>query len=154
MQGATRAQQPLQHHFNPGLAFPGRQVQDLHVLLGGTPRLLGPQRVIRQAKATAGEQVVAVAVVREGARLAHQPVDDVPIVNAVLAAAPQARQPFHQPLGVPDLDVVGVQTGLDPFPNESAGHRVGVALHVDSAAAIDPHPHALAGFQTTRRQGP
>jgi hypothetical protein len=78
----------------------------------------------------------------------------VPIVNAVLAAAPQARQPFHQPLGIPDLNVVGVQTGLDPFADQPAGHRVSVALHVHGAATVDPHPHALAGFQTPRRQGP
>jgi hypothetical protein len=78
----------------------------------------------------------------------------VPIVDAVLAATPQARQPFYQPLGVPDLDVIGVQAGLDPFANQPAGHRVGVALHVNGAAAIHPHPDPLARFQTPRRQGP
>jgi hypothetical protein len=72
----------------------------------------------------------------------------------MLAPAAQPRQPFHQALGVPNLDVVGMHARLDPFADQPAGHRVGVALHVDGAAAVHTHPHALAGFQSLRRQGP
>jgi len=78
----------------------------------------------------------------------------VPIVDAVLAATPQSRQPFHPTLGVPDLDVVGMDPGLDPFADQAAGHRVRVALHVDGAATVHAHPHTLAGLQTLRRQRP
>jgi hypothetical protein len=72
----------------------------------------------------------------------------------MLAPTPQPRQPFHQTLGVPNLDVVGMAAGLDPFADQTAGHRVGVALHVDGAAAVHTHPYALAGLQSLRRQGP
>jgi hypothetical protein len=153
-QPAAAAPQPLQHRLNPGLALPRCQIENLHVLLGRTLRLLGQQGVICPAKPAAREQIIPVAIVGEGARLTHQPVDDVPIVDAMLASAPQPRQPFHQTLGVPNLDVVGMDPGLDPFADQPAGHRVGVALHVDGAATIHAHPHALARLQTLRRQGP
>ena len=129
-------------------------MQDTHILLGRPLGLLGHQGVIRQAKPTAGKQVVAVAVVGKGARLAYQPVDDVPVFDALLAPAAQARQSFDLLLSVPDLEVVGVQADLDPFPDQPAVHRVGVALHVQGAAAIHSHIHALACVDTLRRQRP
>jgi len=90
-------------------------VQDLQILLGRTLRLLRQQPVIGQPEAARWEQVVAVAVVGEGARLAHQPVDDVPVLDAMLAAAAQTRQAFHLLLGVPNVEVVGMDADLDPF---------------------------------------
>ena len=45
------------------------------------------QRVVGAAEGQAGEQIVAVAVVGERARLAHQRPDDVAVVDAMLAAA-------------------------------------------------------------------
>ncbi len=66
----------------------------------------------------------------------------------MLAPAAQARQTLDQALGVPDVDVVDVQTRLDPFPDQPAGHRVRVAADVDGAAAIHPHRDALAGVDT------
>lgn len=129
-------------------------MQDLQIFLGRSLRLLRQQPVIGQPEAARREQVVAVAIVRERARFTHQPIDDVPVVDAMLAPATQTRQAFHLLLGVPHLDVVGVDAGLDPFANQTAGHRVGVAAHVDRAAVIHPHRHALAGVQPLRRQRP
>ncbi len=127
-------------------------MQDLQILLGRTLRLLRPQPVVGQPEAARREQVVAVAVVGEGARLAHQPVDDVPVFDAMLAAAAQPRQAFHLLLGVPHVEVVGVNADLDPFADQTAGHRVGVAADVDRAAAIHTDSHALAGVEPLRRQ--
>jgi hypothetical protein len=129
-------------------------VQDLQILLGRTLRLLGQQPVIGQPEAARREQIVAVAIVGEGARLAHQPVDDVPVRDAMLAAAAQTRQAFHLLLGVPHLEVIGVDADLDPFADQPAGDRVGVAADVDRAAAIHTHRHAFAGVETLRRQRP
>jgi hypothetical protein len=129
-------------------------VQDLQILLGRTLRLLRQQPVIGQAEAARREQIIAVAVVGEGARLAHQPVDDMPVLDAMLAAAAQARQAFHLLLGVPNVDVVGVDTGLDPFADQAAGHRVGVAENVDRAAAVHAYRHALTGVESLCRQRP
>jgi hypothetical protein len=78
----------------------------------------------------------------------------VPVSDPVLAPATQARQVLDQLLGVPDLDVVGVQPGLHPFPDQPAGHRVGVATDVDGAATIHPHREALAGVEALPRQRP
>jgi hypothetical protein len=120
-------------------------VQDAQVLPGRTLRLLLDQPVVGQAKAAGGEQVVAVAVVGERPRLAHQPVDDVPVGDPVLAPAAQPRQALDQALGVPDLDVAAVQARLDPFPDQPAGHRVRVAADVDGTATIHTHGDTLAG---------
>jgi hypothetical protein len=153
-QPAVPVAQTLQGRRDAALALARRQVQDLQIFLGRTLRLLRPQPVVGQPEAARREQVVAVAVVGEGARLAHQPVDDVPVVDAMLAPAAQPRQAFHLPLGVPHLDVVGMDAGLDPFANQAAGHRVRVAADVDRAAVIHPHRHALAGVEPLRRQRP
>ena len=149
--GATRPQQLPQHRLDPGLALPRRQVQDAEVLPGRTPRLLLDQPVVGQAEAARREQLVAVAVVGERPRLAHQPVDDVPVGDPVLAPATQPRQALDQALGVPDLDVVGEEAGLDPLPDQPAGHRVGVADDVDGATTVHPHGDALAGVEACVR---
>jgi len=112
------------------------------------------QAVVGQAKAARREQLVAVAIAGERPRLAHQPVDDVPVGDPVLAPATQARQVLDQVLGVPDLDVVGEKPRLHPFPDQPAGHRVGVAADVDGAATIHPHREALAGVEALPRQRP
>jgi hypothetical protein len=150
----VRSEQLFQNDLHPGLALPSGQVQDAQVLLGRPLRLLLDQPVIDEAEATGGEQVVAVAVVGKRSWLAYQPVDDVPVVDAVVAPAPQARQALDLPLGIPDFDVVDVQTRLDPFPNQPACHRVGVARDVDGAAGIDPHAPALARLDPPRRERP
>jgi hypothetical protein len=115
--------------------------------------LLRQQSVIGQPEAARREQIVAVAVVGEGARLAYQPVDDVTILDPMFAPTAQPRQPFHLFLGVPHFEVVGVQTHFDPFADQPARHRIRVAADVKGAAAIDTHPHALAGIESLRRQG-
>ena len=151
---AARTQQLLQYRFDPRLALTRRQVQDAQVLLDRTLGVLLDQPVVGQAEAARWEQLLAVAIAGERPRLAHQPVDDVPVGDAVLAPPPQTRQVLDQALGVPDLDVVGEQAGLDPFPDQPAGHRVGVAADVDGAAAIHTHLHTLAGVQTLGGQRP
>jgi hypothetical protein len=147
-------QQAAQHRLDAALGLAGGQLQDAQVLLGGPLWLLLPQHVVGQAEAAAGEQVGPVAVIRKGPRLADQPVDDVPIVDLVLASASQTGQLFHLPLGVPDLDPLGIQAGLHPLADEPARHRVDVARHVDGAAGVHPHLQPFARLQTPGRQGP
>jgi hypothetical protein len=78
----------------------------------------------------------------------------VPVFDPVFAPTPQPRQFFHALLGVPDLDPLGVQAGLDALADQPTGHRVGVALDVDRAAAVHPQPQPLARLQPPRRQRP
>ncbi len=127
-------------------------MQNTEVLLVRALRTLRPQGVISQLKLARREQVVAVAIGRERPRLAHQPVDHVAIVDVMLAPAAQARQLVHAPLCVPNLDALGEDPGLDLFPDQPARYRIDVLIHVDRAAAVHPHRHALAGLQTPRRQ--
>ncbi len=74
------------------------------------------------------------------------------VVDLVLAPTPQPRQPLHQPLRVPDFQVVGEQPHFHPLTDQPTGHRVDVAAHVDRAPRIHPHPQPPARLQTPRRQ--
>jgi hypothetical protein len=95
-----------------------------------------------------------VAVVRERPRLAHQPIDHVAIVDSVLAAATQPRQPLHTLLRVPHLDLFGADPCLHPLADQATRHRVDVALDMNRAAPVHTHCPTLARFQTPRRQRP
>jgi hypothetical protein len=120
---------------------------------GGFRRALLSQPVAGHAKAAVGEQVLAVAVVLEGAGLAHQLVDDVPVVDRVLVSPDQSRQRLDPRLGMPDLHAIGVQAGLDLVPNQSAVNRVDVAMDMDQASRVHAHGDPLATVQPLRRQG-
>lgn len=147
-------QQLLQDRLDAGLTLPRRQVQDAQVFPGRPLRLLLDQPVVDQAEATRRKQVVPIAVVGEGPRFAHQPVDDVPVVDALLAPTAQARQAFDEALAIPHLDVVGVQACLDPFADQAARHRVRVVADVDGTARIHSHFNALGCVHPLGRQRP
>jgi len=153
-QRLARVEQAGQRRLHPHLALLCRQVQDAQVLLRRPLRLPLQKQVVGHAEAAGGEQVRPVTVVSEGPRLAEEPVDDVPVRDAVLAPSPQPGQLFHPLLGVEDLDPLGVQPGLDPLADQPAGHRVDVPLHPDSAARLHPHLQPLARLQTMPRQRP
>jgi len=75
------------------LALPlaSRQQEDREVLLD---RAAGPpvlQLVISHPEPTGREHRVAVAVLLERSGLAHQPVDDVAVLDAMLPPAPESR---------------------------------------------------------------
>src|SRR5260370_42568723 len=95
------------------LALVCRQVQDLQIF---PVRLRRPQlveQVVGDAETTGGKQFLAVAVVRQRSRLAHQRVDHMPIVDVPLAAPAQPRQRGHQLLGVPYLQMFQVNPHVD-----------------------------------------
>jgi hypothetical protein len=85
------------------------------------------QHVVGQAEVARREQILAIAVVRERPWLTHQPVDHMPVFDAVLAAPAQTWQRLHQPLRVPHLDPLRAQPGFHPLADQPARHRVGVA---------------------------
>lgn len=114
-------------------------MQNPQVLLGRPRRLLHAQHVVGHAKVTAGKQFVPVAIIGERPRLADQPVDDVPVVDPLLATSAQTRHLVPQLLGVPHLNHLGVQAGLHFLADQPAGHRVDVPLHFDDAARFHPH---------------
>ena len=74
------------------------------------------------------------------------------VFDLVFATPTQTRQRLQQPLPVPYLDPLRVQTSFHTLANQTTGHRVGVAANVDRAAPIHTNPHTLTRLQTTRWQ--
>ena len=147
--------QPLpQHLLDRRLTVPRRQVQDPQVLPVRRARLHGHQAVVGPSEGARREQLLAVAVLGEGPRLAHQPVDDVPVVDVLPVPAAQPGPHLDPPPRVPDLQVFDEQPHLDGLADQPARHRVAVAADMDQAARIDLHAQPLARLQPPRRQRP
>jgi len=146
-------QQRPQSIVHQGLAIPRRQLQDLQILPIRLANVL-TQGVISHAEPARGKQVIAVTIAGERTRLAHQPIDDVPIVDAVLVTPPQPRQPLHALLAVPHLQMLDVNPHFDALAEQPAVHRVDIAMYVNHAALGHRHGQSLAALQTTRGQGP
>jgi hypothetical protein len=154
VQRAALVNQGGQRRLHAGLALAGRQPQDEQVLPGRPRRLSFHEQVVGQAEAAGGEQVGLVLVLGEGAGLADQPADNVPVVDPVPVPAAQPRQPLHQALAVEHLDGLGADTSLDPLADQPRRHRVGVAFDPDGAARCHLDLLALERLQPARRQGP
>jgi hypothetical protein len=127
-------------------------VQELHVVPVGPRGVLRLQGVVGPPERRGRVQVGPEGVAGEGARLAHQPGDDVPVVDRVLVLPAQPRQPLHQALGVPDLDLLDADPHLDHLPDQPRRHRVGVVLHLDRTPAPHAHPPPLLRLQPPLRQ--
>jgi hypothetical protein len=113
----------------------------MDILFIRTGGLLRHQRIVSTPIRQRRVQVFPVQVAGKGARLPHQPGNEVPVINRVLAPAPQARQALHQLLGIPDLDLLHADPDLDLRADQPRRHRVGVVLHNNGATPT--HPHAL-----------
>jgi hypothetical protein len=151
---AVLFQQFHQRRLDSHFALTCCQVQNPQVFLGRPRWLTLAQHVVGHAEVAAGKQIRTVAIVGECPGLADQPVDDVPIVDAMLATSTQAWQLLDQLLGVPHFDALGVQARVHPFADQPAGHRVDVGLHLDDAARFHAHPQSLARLQSMTRQRP
>ena len=141
-QGGVAGQQHSQCVIDSRFAVAGRVAQDRQVFLG-LPAfvVLFPEAVVSQTEARGREEVVAVGVVGEGPRLAHQRIDDVAVVHRVLVPADQTRQRVGEFVRIPDFDAVGVEPGLRPLADQPAVHRIDAAVDVDQAPGIDAAPH-------------
>jgi hypothetical protein len=159
-QGAHRlfAQRPLlrqqrnQRRRDPALAFLRRQPQQPHIFAIRTGRLLPRQRVVGPAKRHARIQIVAIHVAGERPRLAHQPVDHVPIVDAMLALATQTLHRLHQRAGVPHLDRLCADPQFHLLTDQTRRHRVRILLDLDRAPLAHARPLALQRVQPLPRQ--
>lgn len=131
----------------------GGMLQNSQVVARGRARrVFPPQPVIGHPKAAVGEQILAIAVVLEGARLSHQVIDDVPITDRVLVATHQPRQGVDLLARVPQLHAVGIQPGFDFLADQAAVNRVGVAVQVDQAPLVHAHRQPQARIQPLRRK--
>jgi hypothetical protein len=112
------------------------------------------QPVVGYAKAAVGEQVLAITVILEGARLAHQLIDDVPVVDRVLVTPYQPRQRVHLDSRVPDFHALGIQPSFDLLADQTAVNRVGVPVNMDQAPRVHAHRQPQATVLPLRRQRP
>jgi hypothetical protein len=146
-------EQEPQRLVHAALSFLRRQVEDRQVVLdhaAGPPVL---QEVVGHPEPAGREHRIAVAVLLERSRLADQPVDDMAVLDAMLAPAPESRQGVQLPGPVPDVEGLGPDVDVHPFADQAAGQRVGVAAHMDRAPGIDSGLEPSGHLQPARRQG-
>jgi hypothetical protein len=108
-------EQEPQSVVDSALALPRREVEDLQVFLDRAAGPLVFQDVVGCAKAARGEHCVVVTVFLERAGLAYQPVDDVAVIDAVLAASAEPRQAVDLPGAVPDVEMIDPDVHIDLF---------------------------------------
>jgi len=149
----TLVEQEPQRLVHAAFSLPGGQKEDRQVILdhAAWPPVL--QQVVGHPEPAGGEHRIAVAVLLERPGLAHQPVDDVAVLDAMLAPAPEPGQGVQLPGPVPDVEGLGPDVDIDPLADQPAGQRVGVAADVDRAARIDPRLEPSGHLQPSGRQG-
>jgi hypothetical protein len=111
-----------QRRLDQALADFRGQVQNLHVGLVRTRAVLALQGVVSSTKGHRRIQVRAVHIAREGPGLAHQPNDDVPIIDVMLVLTTQSRHPLHQRVRVPDLDLLHADPRFHVFADQTRRH--------------------------------
>jgi hypothetical protein len=112
------------------------------------------QGIVSHAETAARKQVGLVAILGKRPRLAHQPVDHVTVIDAMLVPATQPRHLEHEILPIPHLHDLRRHPRLHPFADQTRRHRIQVPLHRNRRPGAHLHAQALEGFQTPRRQRP
>ncbi len=130
-------QQP-QRLVHAAFSFERGQEEDGQVVLDHAVRPPVLQEVVGHPESAGREHRIAVAVLLERPGLADQPVDDVAVLDAMLAPAPESGQGVELPGPVPDLKSFGPDVNIHLFADQTAGERIGVAADVDRAPGIDP----------------
>jgi hypothetical protein len=130
--------QETQRVVNTAFSFLCRQLENRQVVLDHAAGPLVLQDVVGDPESAGREHRVAVAVLLERSGLAHQPVDDVAVLDAMLASASKSRQGVQLPGAVPDVERFGRDMNINLFANETARQRIGVAANVDRAPRVDP----------------
>jgi hypothetical protein len=145
-------EQEPQRLVDAALPLPRRQVEDRQVILDRAAGPLVVQRVVGHPEPAGREHRVAVAVLLERPGLAHQPIDDVAVLDAMLPPAPESRQGVDPAGAVPDLKGLGHDMNLHKLSDETTWQRVGVAAYVDRAPRVDPRLDPPGHLQPPRRQ--
>jgi hypothetical protein len=146
-------EQEPQRLVHAAFSLPRGQEEDRQVVLDHTAGPPVLQQVVGHPEPAGGEHRIAVAVFLERPGLADQPVDDVAVLDAMLAPTPEPRQGVQFSGPVPDVEGLGPDVDIDLFADQSAGQRVGVAADVDRAPGIDPGLEPSGHLQPSGRQG-
>jgi hypothetical protein len=103
----------------PRLVLSRRQLEDLQVLARGMSRHRLTELVVSHPKPAGGKEVLPIAVILECARLAHEPIDHVAIVNPVLPLTAKPRNPVDDAPGEPDLQFFSVEPNVNLFADKT-----------------------------------
>jgi hypothetical protein len=153
-QRLTVLQQFRQRRLDARFPFQRGHLQDPHILPVRTFATLLTQRIIGLPKRRRRIHIVAIHVTRERARLPHQPVDHVTIIDAMLRLTTQPLHGLHQRARVPDLDLLTADPRFHPLSFEPGRDRVRVFLYLDRGPLTHAHTLTLQGFQTPTWQRP
>src|SRR5438067_1338981 len=93
-------------------------------------RVLAAARRTREPERTRGKQIFTIPIVFKRTRLANQPINNVAIIDAVLAASAQPRQLLHLAIAIPDFYAVGLDACFDHLADQTAVHRIRVAINM------------------------
>jgi hypothetical protein len=129
------------------------QEEDRQVILDRAAGPLVLQEVVSHPESAGGKHRIAVAVLLERSGLAHQPVDDVAVLDAMLAPASESRQSVDLSGPMPDVEGLGPDVNIHLFADQTARQRVGIAADMDRAPGIDPGLESPSHLQPASRQG-
>lgn len=120
------------------LAFSRRNFQDFHVdSLRHGHRVSVAQQVPGDAELAGREHFLAIPVIGKGTRFSHQRIDQMTIVDIRSPLADQPLHRLHQVALIHQNDLLGADSNIDLFADQSAGNRVDVGANPDRAAATD-----------------
>jgi hypothetical protein len=150
---AAVVEQEPQRLIHAAFSLPRGQEEDRQVILDHAAGPLVLQEVVSHPESAGGEHRIAVAVLLERPGLAHQPVDDVAVLDAMLAPASESRQSVDLSGPMPDVEGLRPDVNIHLLADQTTGQRVGVAADMDRAPGIDPGLESPSHLQPASRQG-
>jgi hypothetical protein len=147
---ASVEQEP-QRLVNTAFSLPRRQEKNRQIVLDHAAGPLVQEHVVGHPEPAGGEHRIAVAVLLERSRLADQPVDDVAVLDAMLASPSESREGVQLLGSVPDIESLGTDVNINLFADQTAGQRIGVATDVDRTPRIDSCLEPARHLQPARR---
>jgi len=125
---------------NRVLANPSRHFQQSHIrLVRHLGRVSFVQHVVRDAKLAGGKHLFTEAIVGKGARLTHQGINHVAVVNRKAFLAKQTRHRLHKVVLISHQNRFGLDAHIDFPTDQPAGNRVSISAHLNRAAAVNAH---------------
>jgi len=118
---------------HPAFSFLSRQMKNRQVVFDHAAGAMVREHVVGDPEPAGREHRITVAVLLERSGLADQPVDDVAVLDAMLASASESRQGVQLLGPVPDVECFGADVHIHLFTDQSAGQRIGVAADVNRA---------------------
>jgi hypothetical protein len=97
------------------------------------------------------KQILTVSVILKGAGFADQPVNNVPVLDTMLAFASQPGDGIYTLLGIPYLQVLHIKPNIYRLSNQAAVYRIHIMIDPDCAARSNSDLKPLAAVKTPGR---